>query len=249
MTPLWSLARWQLYEFCPRAYFFRYFMSSRGWKSDPSTLSASLKKLRKPLSRKERINEIIGDLLAEELINPPVNIGRCRTEAVKRWYRRNGDDEGVEDLLARLDALFDSEFFLQLSAADGTFEDRGHFVSYELAGIKVLIRLELLWYENSRLNIVCFSGSDNRLQAASLRFYALKSAGIDTDRVNSGFLSYDNGEWICRWVGADLEEMMIFQERLLSFPFTVPPEELAHCQDSSKCLNCVYSAECDRPSE
>ncbi len=237
---MFSLARSQKFEFCPRAFYFRYFDSKDSW-SDDLKLIVEANRL-KEMSEMSR-HFLIANLAKDFFYHRPKTPYEQRRIIYQECHKFNFPQEKFEALSEQLYTFTQSPFYYETSPALVTHLEIDAQPVISIGEQEVTGAVHLAWVETfGRLNIVKISKN----QTTDLSFpilYAMKKFHVAIEKLNVGIL--DPTTWQCSWEAINWHALSEFQDQALSFKIGKTWEEFPPTAEISRCQICSYSEACE----
>ncbi|MCM8533786.1 MAG: hypothetical protein NE330_21665 [Lentisphaeraceae bacterium] len=242
-----SSARLQKYDFCERAFFFRYQISE--FDTDDKIFEHIQEINSNTPTNLTKFN-LKRELIRSYFYNRDPKTHERKRDLAERGLFRDLELKTVETLSSEAEIFQESETFKTTEACFVKHIITEEVEAFSLEGYKVLGNIDLAWYDRSGVNLVCLNSKQD--QADKLNFmlcFALRELKATPDKINLGLLNFSNNEWFTRWQSINWDGYQTYLDRILSF---TPKTELHLCnasKDSIKCNSCEYLNICERFSD
>ena len=255
----WSLARWRLYNLCPRWYKYRYIDSIRKYSADANFLEGALyqrkhfhepefiyyEALRKAIPRfiseavfNFRVRKVFQQSLIHDLMAYPES---DRADLEKRFTIKF---EGFIEELRQVESI---ESFSQ--GCEQGLETQAEFDQFEIDDVKIDLYLDLVWRGDKKLNFLMMrrekfvTPSELALQV----LYAVKQFGVDPGRVAVWQLICEPKIHLSR-LEIQMDELYELRERIneSSGLLNSCENDFPYTKDMASCELCDFRSICER---
>lgn len=238
---MWSFARQQKYNFCPRAFYFRYLELEKARLSpDLHSQILEVKYLSFEITSRRYL---LAQLVKEAFYLRPQDFFTLKKSVFRNAKKLDLEDSEVDDLITSLNEFYESEFYRETSPVLVSHISIEEYPSIKIAEQDVMGVVHLAWTtEQGKFNILKISSSDRYSENSFAALYAMKKFQVNPEKLNVGFLS--TVDWTCQWNSIDWHDVSELQDKALSF---IDSEDLADyppTEQISRCEICEFSQVC-----
>ena len=245
---MWSFARQQKYNFCPRAFYFRFKEIPDHFSED---LSSELSHFRH-LSLLNTSSTFFTVNLAKELFYSRIESDYALKKLIHREGRKLSlTEEKLTITFENLKNFIASDFYQSTNPSLVNHVMIEEIPTINIGEQEVTGAVHVAWndYKGKHFSVrMSPKGADVNTAFAAL--YPLKKFHVEAENINVGALSTVN--WQCTWKSLDWHEISEMQDLALSFEeageFTnyPPTEKISHCEFCDFSEICYrYSSELD----
>lgn len=236
---MFSLARMQKKEFCPRAFYFRYLDSREFFSEEVESLLEQ--------ARLEEIAEmqryyLVANLAREFFYLRPESRNSLRKTILRECSKLGLSESEKEETLVSLEAFIESEFYLETNPSLVNHVEVEKHPLIHIGDREVTGSVHLSWIEpQGKFNIVKIS-KKNDTDLSFPVLYALKKFQVLPEKLNVAVLNPEN--WHCCWEPIDWHAVSILQDQALSFELEDGFNNYLPTSHESRCQLCAYSQIC-----
>ena len=218
----WSFARQQKYDFCRRAFYFKYISKSTAENFSQAYESYQLKSF--------AFNTLFYDR--------SLSLSSFTPQFYKESCKYNLPSESVEQIRNETTVFLQSEFYLTTSPALVFHNQPPAYNTASIEDVDILGSIDFVWTEkNGSVNIVTIS--ERSIHFAML--YGLRKLGVSPDRLNTGTLKQN---FNIVWYDIDWNRIQEIQDQALSFNFSNDINDFPLTDYKNNCHSCHYYNEC-----
>lgn len=242
-----SSARLQKYDFCERAFFFRYQLSE--FEIDPE-ISEQIQQINSSTPANLASFQLKREYIRSYFYNREFKTHERKRDLAERGYFKDLDLKTVDTISREAEIFQENDVFKTTETCFVKHVATEEIESFSLEEHKVLGNIDIAWYDRSGVNIICLNSKQN--QEDKLNFmlcFALRELKATPDKINLGLLSFSHNEWFTTWQPINWDSYQTYVDRILCFS---PKTELQQCsasQDLIKCNSCEYLSICESFSD
>ena len=236
---MFSLARMQKKDFCPRAFYFRY-LDSRGLFSEE--IESLIEQFRFEEIAEMQRYYLVANLAREFFYLRPESRNSLRKTILRECSKLGLRESEKEETLVSLEAFIESEFYLETNPSLVNHVEIEKHPVIHIGEQEVTGSVHLSWIEpQGKFNIVKISQkSETDLSFPVL--YAFKKYQVLPEKLNVAVLNPEN--WHCQWHPVDWHAVSILQDQALSFKLEEGFSKYPPTPHESRCQLCAYSQVC-----
>ena len=241
---MWSFARQQKYNFCPRAFYFRYKTSPEEF---PEQISTEIHQFRQ-LAVLQSSATFFTINLAKEVFYSRIESDHQLKKLIRREGRKLGlSDEKLNITFENLTKFINSEFYLATNPGLVNHIPLDDTPIITIGDVEVTGGVHLCWTDHhGKFNSVRISPKGADVNTAFAALYPLKKYQVIPENINVGALSSRN--WLCNWTGIDWHEVSEMQDQVLSFKESEGFSDYPATKKISHCELCDFSEICYKHS-
>jgi len=241
---MWSFARQQKYNFCPRAFYFRYQKIQEGFSED---LSTDILQFRSQAIRQTSATFFTLNLAKEIFYRRVESDYELRKLVYREGKRLNLSDEKLTITFENLKKFTNSDFYQSTNPTLVNHIPLDENPIIEIGDKEVTGGVHLAWTDQSgKFFSVRISPKGADVNTAFAALYPIKKFQVIPENINVGALSTTN--WLCTWKGIEWHEISDMQEQVLSFTDSEKFSEFHPTEKISHCELCDFSEICYRYS-
>lgn len=229
---MWSYPRQQKFNFCPRAFYFRYQDLENASLS--SELHAQILDIRQENYTQSSRRYLLSELVKEAFYLRPQSFFELKKSIFRHAKRLDLGESEIEVLVSSLNDFYESDFYQETNPVLINHISIEEFPSIQIGDVDVLGAVHLAWTsEQGKFNILKILSSDRYSQNSFVALYAMKKFQVSPEKLNAGFLH--TSDWSCQWSSIDWHDVSELQDKALSF---IDSENLSDYQPTEKISRC-----------
>lgn len=242
---MWSFARQQKYNFCPRAFYFRYKeLDSLSLNQD---IYSQVLEIRQEEFLEFSRRYLLRELAKEVFYLRPESLFEVRKLIFRKARNLEVADEELDKIVRSLELFFESEFYRETNPVLVNHVQVGDIPSFKIDDIEVIGSVHLAWItKQGQFHIVKVRTSSSNSNLSFSALYAIKKFQVTPEKLNIGILN--TRDWFCSWEAVDWHLVSELQDKALSFTQSENFSEYPATEHISRCDICEYSQVCYRYS-
>ena len=236
---MFSLARQQKYDFCPRAFYFRYKPLEN---AVPNGVIELVEDINLNESDKQSSNFVLHEMIKQVFYSEDIDLYHAKKLIYRNAKKHSLVKQKVDSLISQIESFFNSEFFIQTRPFLVSHIPIEEFPTINIGEVEVMGQVHLAWLEASgKMNVLRVS-QDKEADTSFPTLYALKKYQVVPENLNIGVFNPKN--WQVYWSPINWHSISKLQDKALNFIDSTEFYEHPPSKNLSHCELCEYGEVC-----